>query len=104
MFRPKSLNVFFTPNLAINIDHFNEKTGRIKSTVLLPNYNRAFRPYIDILFILSLDILKKDIAYVHISFALYLVVVASHPMLSITGTLFDPYLITHQEMECFEIV
>ena len=61
-------------------------------------------PYIDILFILSLDILKKDIAYVHISFALYLVVVASHPMLSITGTLFDPYLITHQEMECFEIV
>ena len=67
---------FFTSILLIiTLNHFNEKKKKkiqveIKHFVVLPNYNRTFRPYLDILFILSLDILKKDDTCVQCSFAL----------------------------------
>ena len=66
------------------LDHFNDKTGRNekkkKHYVVLPNCNRVFRPYFDILFILSLEILKNNVTYVQCSLALYFVVITSHQM------------------------
>ena len=59
-----------------------KKQVTLKALLCLPNYNRAFiiMIYFDILLKLSLEILKNDVTYVQCSLALYLVVIASHPM------------------------
>ena len=63
------------------LDHFNKKNSvHLKHCIVLPNFNRVFRPYFDFLFTLSLDIFKNVVTYVQCSFALYFVVIALHPM------------------------
>ena len=73
---------FFHTNLAIKhwTISMKKQVAMKKHYVVLPNCNRAFRPYFDILFILSLDILKNDVTCVQCSLALYFVVIASHQM------------------------
>ena len=72
---------FFHTNLAIKHWIISMKTQcALKHCIVLPKCNRVFRPYFDILYILSSDIFKNVGTHVQYSFALYFVVIALHPM------------------------